>query len=173
MPGKYEQLADALVSALTTQVADANRIIERRLIPRKDRTEFAAGKTYVSVYSRGHTLEVAARQADKEEWTVALAVQQLTDKPTAASGDNAFARVTESAADPVEWGDSFFAFVEQLKGYYRAESESAAAGPLRDQVLAGCQWMRLENSPLYLPVDLAENGILTSLISVTYMVLDP
>jgi len=176
---KYSQLADALVTQLTTEIDDATKVIERRLVPRRDRTEFAGsdgdtdGKTYISIYAGGHAFEIKARQVDDEDWTIVLAVQALGPKPDASSGDNAFARVTESDQDPVEWGDTFFATVEQIKGYWRAETESEDAGPLRDLVLAGCQWMRLENNPLYLPVDLAENGILTSLISLTYKVLDP
>ena len=172
MAGRYTLLSTALRDQLHTLVGSSDVIVERRLLPRRDRKEFADGKTYVSVFAGSSGFEIIGRQVDKEDWEAVVAIQAAGPDPNVAAGSNPFGNVNLSVADPVAWGDSVFDFVEQVKGLWRAETATAAAGVLRDQLLAGCHFIGLEHDPVYVPFHLEELGILSIVLQLNYRVVD-
>lgn len=172
MAGRYTLLSTALRDELANLVGGPDVIVERRLLPRRDRTEFVQGKTYLSVFAGSTGFEIIGRQVDKEDWEAVIAIQSAGPDPNAAAGSNPFGHVTQSAVDPVAWGDSVFDFVEQVKRLWRAETATAAAGPLRDKLLGGCHFISLEHDPVYVPFHLEELGILSIVLQLNYRVVD-
>ena len=174
MSTRYSDLATALRSALQTQLdAETDLIIERRLKPRLDRTEFADGKAYLGIYVGSAGWEIIGRQVDKQEWEILLVVQAAIPDPTANPSGNPFGAVTSAVADPVAWADSIFELVEKIKDLWRAEGDDGSPpGALRSQLLAGCDCGQLVHDPVYIADHLTELGILTSAISLTYRVLE-
>lgn len=172
MAGRYTLLSTSLRDELQTHIGGGDIVIERRLLPRRDRTEFADGKTYVSVFAGAAGFEIIGRQVDKEDWQAVIAIQAAGPDPNASAGANPFGHVTQAAADPVAWGDTVFDFVEQVKGLWRAETTTRPAGPLRDKLLAGCHFIGLEHDPVYVPFHLEELGILSILLQLDYRVVD-
>jgi hypothetical protein len=170
---RYTALAIALKARLDTLlVADATLVIERRLKPRRDRAEFVEGNRYVSVFAGSSSHEVVGRQVDEEQIEAVIAIQAAAPKTAAKEGANAFGAVTSVQTDPVAWGDDVFALVERIKDFWRAETESKAAGVLRDEQIAGCDFLSLEHSPLYVPFHLEELGLLSCVLQIMYRVAD-
>lgn len=173
MAGRYTQLSKALTEELSTRLADAEGVaVDRRLLPRRDRTEFATGGIYVSVFAAAAGFEVVGRQVDEERWEAVLAIQSAAPDNAVKAGDNPFGNVTSLDRDHVDWGDQVFDLVERIKGFWRAETESEPAGPLRDLPLAGCTFVALEHDPVYVPFHLEELGILSIVLQLTYQVTD-
>lgn len=174
MSTRYSDLASGLKTELQTELtAVTSLVIERRLQPRLDRTEFEAGKVYLGIYVGSAGWEIFARQADKQEWEILLGIQAAIPKPDANSSGNPFGAVTSQAQDPVAWGDSVFEIVEKIKDLWRAESEDGdPPGPLRSKLIANCDFIGLLHDPVYVPDHLLELGILTSIVSVRYKVED-
>lgn len=176
MSTRYSDLAAALTEALQDQLSSSNPalVIERRLNPRLDRTEFDPTKVYLGIYVGSAGWELIARQADKQEWQILLAIQAAVPRPSAHESGNPFGAVTSSAADPVSWADSVFEIVERVKDLWRAEKEdgSQSAGALREQILAGCDSTALLHDPVYVADHLTELGILTSVVALTFQVVE-
>lgn len=175
MSTRYSALADALKTALQTQLAAVTSlVIERRLKPRLDRTEFDPGKVYLGIYVGSEGWEIIGRQVDKQEWEILLAIQAAIPKPGANTVGNPFGAVTSTAQDPVAWADSIFEIVEKVKDLWRAEGQdgSPPPGALRDAILAGCDSTELIHDPVYVAEHLTELGILTSIVSLTFKVVD-
>jgi hypothetical protein len=158
------------LAALLT--ADSTLVIERRLKPRRERTEFVEGKRYVSVFCGSASHEVMGRQVDEEQIEAVIAIQAAGPDPLAKAGANPFGAVTSVDTDPVAWGDDVFALVERIKDLWRAETDEIAAGVLRDEQIAGCDFLSLEHSPLYVPFHLEELGILSCVLQIMYRVAD-
>lgn len=172
MARRYTLLSTQLRDELITHIGGGDVVVERRLLPRRDRTEFADGKTYVSVFAGSAGSQIIGRQVDKEDWQAVVCIQAAGPDPNVAPGANPFGHVTQAAADPVAWGDTVFDFVEQVKDLWRAETAVAAAGPLRDKHLAGCHFLALEHDPVYVPFHLEELGILSIILQLDYRVVD-
>ncbi len=174
MATRFAELAAALETALTSHLATITGLaIDRRLTPRLDRAEFAPDKFYLSIFLGSGSWEIFARQVDKQEWEVVLALQAAVPEPAPAVDGNPFATVTSVTADPVSWGDAVLEIGERIKDLWRAETSTSAAGPLRSLMLAGCDFTGLVHEPVYVPEHLTELGILTSVIVLTYRVDDP
>jgi hypothetical protein len=174
MSTRYSDLAIALRSELQTELAAiTSLVIERRLQPRLDRTEFDDGKIYLGIYVGSAGWEIFARQADKQEWEILLGIQAAVPSPAANASGNPFGAVTSQQLDPVAWGDSVFEVVEKIKDLWRAESDDGdPPGPLRSKLVANCDFLGLLHDPVYVPEHLLELGILTSIISLRYRVED-
>lgn len=174
MSTRYTTLATELVAAMETELsAMTDLVFDRRLKPRLDRSEFESGKIYVSTFIGTGSWEIIARQADRQQWELLLAIQaSLPDSQPPPSG-NPFGPVNSVAADPVAWGDDVFEHVERVKDLFRAETPDMPAGALRDRELAGCYFIEMQHDPIYVPSHLDELGILSSILSVTYRVVDP
>ena len=174
MSTRYSDLADGLQDALQTHLASLTMlVIERRLKPRLDRTEFDPTKVYLGVYVGSAGWEIMGRQVDRQEWEILLAIQAAIPTPAANPSGNPFGAVTSQAQDPVAWGDSIFELVERVKDLWRAEPQAGGlAGPLRGEQIAGCDCMELVHDPVYVADHLTELGILTSIVTLTYRVAD-
>jgi hypothetical protein len=174
MSTRYTALATELVTALRAELAGLDRLVfDRRLQPRLDRTEFEADKIYVSAFVGAAAWEIIARQADRQQWHCLLAIQSALPDSEPPETGNPFGAVNSVDGDPVAWGDDVFEHVERVKDLFRAETPEMAAGALRDQTLAGCYFLEMLHDPVYVPAHLDEIGILTSVLSLTYRVLDP
>lgn len=170
---RYTALAIALRNRLATLLTgDASLVIERRLKPRWDRAEFAEGARYVSVFAGSASHEVIGRQVDEERIEAVIAIQAAGPEATPKAGANPFGAVTSAQTDPVAWGDEVFALTERIKDLWRAETESQAAGILRDELIVGCEFISLEHSPLYVPEHLEELGVLSLVLQIMYRVSD-
>lgn len=175
MSTRYKDLADALKAELQTQLGSITAlVIERRLTPRKDRTEFEDSKVYLSVYVGSGGWEILARQVDQQQWEIILGIQAAIPKADANASGNPFGAVTTLARDQVAWSDTVFEIIEKIKDLWRAESEdgSTPAGALRELSIAGCDTTKLVHDPIYIPDDLTELGILTSVITLTFRVVE-
>ncbi len=173
MAARYSTLAVALTARLAELLAsDSTLVIERRLKPRRDRAEFVDGKRYVSVFAGSASHEVIGREVDEEQIEAVIAIQAAAPKTSAKEGSNAFGPVTSAQTDPLAWGDDVFALVERIKDLYRAETEEREAGVLRDEQIAGCEFLSLEHSPLYVPFHLEELGVLSCILQIMYRVAD-
>lgn len=169
---RYIQLAKQLRTRLSQLLTgDNSLVIERRLKPRRERTEFAANTRYISVFAGSASHEVVGREVDEEEIEAVVAIQAAAPGTAAAAG-NAFGPVTSVQTDPVAWGDEVFALVEQIKDLWRAETTERAAGVLRDEPLAGCEFLSLEHSPLYVPSHLEGMAVLSIILQIMYRVSD-
>jgi len=166
-------MAIAFTARLATLLAsDTTLVIERRLKPRRERTEFVDGKRYVAVFCGSASHEVIGREVDEEQIEAVIAIQAAAPAASAKEGSNAFGAVTSVATDPVVWGDDVFALVERIKDLWRAETGERAAGVLRDEQIAGCDFLSLEHSPLYVPSHLEELGVLSCILQIMYRVAD-
>lgn len=174
MSTRFTELATELVEALQTELDDLTDLVfDRRLKPRLDRTEFEADKVYVSTFVGTGSWEIIGRQVDKQRWELLLAIQAALPDSTPPVSGNPFGAVNSITADPVAWGDDVFEKVERIKDLFRAQTPDQAAGALRDRELAGCYFVEMQHDPIYVPQQLDELGILTSVLSLTYRVVDP
>lgn len=173
MAGRYTELSKALTEALRSELsAESNLQIDRRLLPRMDRNEFAADTTYVSVFAAENGFEIVGRQVDEEQWEAVIAIQAAQPGTDAAAGANPLGNVTSRGRDDVEWGDAVFDLVERVKDLWRASTSDQPAGALRNQSLAGCTFVGLEHSPVYMPYHLEQLGVLSIILQLTYQVSD-
>lgn len=173
MAARYPALADALKTRLDTLLSDdGTLVIERRLNPRYDRTEFEDATRYISLYCGAYSESIIGRQVDREEWDVLMAIQAAAPVTDESVGANPFANVTSANSDPVAWGDTVFDLVERIKAFWRAETEDDPEGDLRSRILAGCIFQQLEHNPVYIPSHLEELGIMSCVLRLTYRVSD-
>lgn len=173
MPSRWPILADAIRSQLVSLLSDdTSLVIERRLVPRFDRTEFEPGDRYITLYCGAYGQSIIGRQVDREEWDTLIAIQSAGPDPAASTGGNPFANVNSADSDPVAWGDQVFDLVERVKAFWRAETDDDSEGALRSLELAGCYFQTLEHNPTYIPAHLEELGILSIVLRLSYRVSD-
>jgi len=169
MTTRFSDLPIALTARLSALLADDTTVVLARSYKRRmTRTEFEISKRYVSVYSGDARLQMLSRATDQEEFEIIVAIQEAGPEPSAKAGSNPFGAVTSAATDPIDWADQVLALVDRIKGFWRADNGNDPAGPLRNERIANCLYYELDHSPVYVPLDLEELGVLSSFLVVKY-----
>ncbi len=145
-----EALKQAIQSNLTLP---DNTVVESRYMPRIDADQLE--NLHVSVFLLNVQTETIGREVDSDEYSLAIGIQQKV--PVNRSGDTVM-----DGDDNITFIDQKIEFVESVKSLFRS------GGVLRHQALAGCRFDKMQHDPQFEPYHLAQYGIFTSVIELTY-----
>ncbi|QDV26934.1 hypothetical protein [Aureliella helgolandensis] len=147
MPTPIQELTIALQSAIA---AELSIVIERRKIAYFTPGEVREGK-YIIVGIGEDTN--AKRGIDLLDLQVDLGYQIALPEPTESNPD---------PANNIPWSDEQEQKVDAIKQLFRPD------GALRDRAIAGVNYLRMQNTPIYRPDMLLDNQIFTSVIRLEF-----
>lgn len=143
MASQQVQLREAIASQITALVTlPSGAVVESRRIPRVNADELEA--LHVVLFLAGLDSEIIARQVDRADYVIGIAIQQQ------ANGD---------AIAPV---DSLVETAELIRALWHP------GGALREATLANCYFKSLEQPDIYDPQHLLRYGVFTAILELTY-----
>lgn len=148
MPAPITTLAIALAAQLSTALGVT---VERRYAPYLDAAQLVTAKWIL--LAAGDERVTPGRGVEVDELTVHVALQIAM--PDVDDRDDEY-------LDNLPFLDEQMNAVEQLKALYRP------GGALRSVDVAGCEFRRLRNTPIYRPELLLDDGIFTSVVELVY-----
>ena len=150
------QLRDALVGRLNTELSAAigsSVVVEKRYAPYLDPSQLESPK-WIAVL-KSDTIDRQLRGLAPGEMEIDIALQVALPEIAARNDDY----IDVAKCD--EWVE----MVGKLKALYRP---AQPGGKLRSERIAGAEFRRFLNNPIYRPDLLVANGIFTSVVTLVY-----